>query len=176
MTLRDHEFAYATFWWHKAVSMPQYERSIVFVRRRQYAPHLVHRNRHSRRTGAAPAESLWVCRPPDMSGHVMGRPLFALKINPSCVGICSPSILSPSESTTRKVSWSVQLLLEGLRSSLTDQLTDRPRHYVCTVARGLIQLWTARLLPSTPIIQGRTDGGISVYIPPKSVPENYFVH
>ena len=34
-----------------------------------------------------PAESLWVYRPPDMSGHVLGRPHFALKIAHSRVGI-----------------------------------------------------------------------------------------
>jgi len=73
---------------HKAVAPLHTDGSVIFVRWRQCAPHLVHPNRHPHRTDAAPCwVALSISTAPDMSGHVLGRPLFAIKIAPSRVGI-----------------------------------------------------------------------------------------
>jgi len=53
--------------WCKAASLPHTD---------ECTPHPVNPNRHRPRTGATPAES------PDMSGHVLSRPLFDLTILP----------------------------------------------------------------------------------------------
>jgi len=65
--------------------------SVVFARWRQCVPHLVHPISICTVPVLLPAESLSVYRPPDMSRHVLGRPLFALKIAPARVGIWTPS-------------------------------------------------------------------------------------
>jgi len=64
--------------WHKDASPPNTDSSVTFARLRQCAPHLVGLpvRPHPHRADSAPAESLWVYRPPDMrmSGHVLDRP------------------------------------------------------------------------------------------------------
>jgi len=53
---------------------------------RQVAPmcrHLMHSVDVRTLPMLPPAESLWVYRPPNMSWHVLGRPLFTFKIVPS---------------------------------------------------------------------------------------------
>jgi len=110
------------------------ECSVVFTRCGQCASYLVHRNQHPDRTGAAPAESFSVYRPPDMSRHVLSRLFFALKIVLSLVAVCGDmdshlihGSLSPLESTSQTASrpvHAVQPLLQDSRSWQTDRQTD----------------------------------------------------
>ena len=96
-------------------------RSIVFVKWRQCASHLVHPIGMRTVPVLPPAESLCVYRPPDMSGHVLGRFLFALKIAISHVSIWTSG---PPKSASRTTSRSVQAFS---RAHDRDRQIYRPR-------------------------------------------------
>jgi len=70
--------------WHKAASLPHTDSPVVFARLRQYAPHLLHPDRHPHHIGAASAESLWV------GPYIDHR---------TCLGMSWASLFSPSKLT-----------------------------------------------------------------------------
>jgi len=110
--------------WHKAASPPHTD-SI-----RQCAPHAF----STPRTGAAPAESLWVHLSLNMTGHVLKRQLFAIKITLSPFTCDDLDLLllhgsfGPPESISQMPYRSVQLVLQGWRLTV---VTNRPRYSVC---------------------------------------------
>ena len=78
-TIRQHSKQVVTVIWHKASSPPHTDNSVVFARRRQCAPHLVHPIGNRTVPVLPPAESLWVYWPLDVRAYVLCRPLFTLK-------------------------------------------------------------------------------------------------
>ena len=113
--------------WHKAASPPHTDGSVVFVRLRQCAPHLVAYIPFGIRT----ALSISI-RP---SGPVLGRPRFRPQSCPFTCGDLDPQVihgsLVPPDSTSQTASRSVQPFLPGSRSCQTDRQTDKPRYSVC---------------------------------------------
>jgi len=109
--------------WRKAASPPHTDGSVVFTRWRQCAPHLVHPNRYPHRSDSACAESLWTYRPSIVSGHALGRPIFALKIAHSHVRS------GPSSNTCFRVHMPYGMLIGSAvfaqLTVLTYRLTDR---------------------------------------------------
>jgi len=118
-------------------SPPHTDGSIVFVRWRHSAAHLVHPNWHQNHTGAAPCwVSLWI----STARHVPGRPLFPSKLPLHMWGsgpLSNTRFLGPTRVHKQTASRSVQPFQQGSRSWQTDRVAD---HATPSVVLGCIYI------------------------------------